>query len=68
MNLRQIRKKKHKTQKELSEAVGVNQSSISHFEKGIRNPSIHIAKALAKELDCTIDELFQDPEEDLSEE
>lgn len=67
MNLKKIRKLKGKTQKELSESIGVNQSSISHFENGIRLPSLQTAQALAKALDCSVDELLEDPKEDLSE-
>ncbi len=67
MYIKKLRKLKNKTQKELSEEIGINQSAISHIERGLRSPSIQTAQALAKALDCTIDDLFKITEEDESE-
>lgn len=67
MSLKELRKSKKITQKELSEAIGVSQSAISHIENGKRLPSMKTAQALSDELDCTIDDLFNESKEDLSE-
>ena len=64
MSIEKRREEKKLTQQQLAEKCGVNQNSISRYEKGVREPSIKVMKALAKALDCSIDELLRDPEED----
>ena len=63
MILAKIRKEKGMTQEELASKVGVLNTSICNYETGIREPNIDTLKALAKALDCTVDELLADPEE-----
>lgn len=53
-----LRAKKRLTQRQLALAVGVDQRTISHIEKGIRKPSINLAIRLAKEFDISLDELL----------
>ena len=45
-------------QKELAEASGISESTISHYMKGTRTPKGENLVRLAKALDCTVDELI----------
>ncbi len=61
MKLKEIRKAKGYTQKELAEIVGVDTSSISKYEKGVAEPSYVVLKKLANALGVSIDS-FSDVE------
>lgn len=61
MKLKEIRKAKGYTQKELAEIVGVDTSSISKYEKGVAEPSYVVLKKLASALGVSIDS-FSDVE------
>ncbi|MBO5098800.1 MAG: helix-turn-helix transcriptional regulator [Clostridia bacterium] len=61
VKLREIRKAKGLTQKELAEIVGVDTSSISKYEKGVAEPSYVVLKKLAGALGVSIDS-FSDVE------
>ena len=63
MSLKDIRLSKKLTQEELAKRSGIKQNGISRYESGTRTPSMKTAKALAKALGCSIDELISDPEE-----
>ena len=65
MNIRNIRQKKGMLQTELADAVGVTQGTISGWETGYCTPSLSCAQKLASVLGCTIEELLEDPKEDL---
>jgi transcriptional regulator with XRE-family HTH domain len=56
--LKEIRKKKCISQKELSDALGVSASTVSMYECGSREPSIRIIEGLCRELEVTPSELF----------
>lgn len=64
MNIEQKRKEKKLTQRELAEVCNTNQNNISRYEKGERMPNLMMAKSLAKALDCTVDELLKDDDDD----
>lgn len=42
----------------LASTLGVDQTSISQWERGTANPTVPRLPELAKALHCTIDELF----------
>ena len=46
------------TQETLAKAVGVSRQTIVSVEKGNYNPSLNLCKAICKELNKTLDELF----------
>lgn len=46
------------TQKDLANAVGVSRQTIVSIEKGNYNPSLNLCKAICKELNKTLNELF----------
>lgn len=58
--LRTFRSKQNWTQAELARRSGVTRSSIAAIETGALVPSVHSAIALARCLDCTVEELFDD--------
>lgn len=58
-NLRQIRKSKNMTIKELSELSGVSMGYICHLEKGSRrNPSRDVMEKISKTLEEPIIKIF----------
>lgn len=63
MNLRNLRIEQGLTQGELANKVGVLNTSICNYETGIREPNLEMLKKLASALECTVDELLQDPPE-----
>lgn len=50
----------NKSQRQLGEEIGVEQNTVSQWESGTRKPPSDKLPALARALDCTIDELFAD--------
>lgn len=56
MNLKELREKQGLTQMALAVASGVNQSTLSQYEGGIRTPTLGNAKKLAKALNISLDE------------
>lgn len=64
MNLLKKRKEKGYSQEKLASIIGVSRPFISQMETGECSPSIQTAQALAKALDCTIDELLAESEEE----
>ncbi len=62
-SIRIIRESKNLSQKQIAERCKLSKSVCSRYESGERNPSLKAAQALAKALDCTIDDLLREPEE-----
>lgn len=60
--LRLIMRRRHVTQKELSEKSGISVSTISHYMNCQRSPSFEVACLLANALDCSIEDFrYIDP-------
>lgn len=57
-NLRRLRAVKGMTQQELGEKIGVTGKAIGHYEKGIRQPNLELAKKIADVFETTIEEIF----------
>ena len=55
--IKELLQKKGMEEKELAAAIGVSQAMITYIIKGLRDTSVTNAVRIAKELDCTIDEL-----------
>ena len=53
------------SQKELADKLGIVQSAISAWESGEKMPRAAQLPELAAALHCTIDELYQPPEESI---
>ena len=56
--LKQLRKEKGVSQKEISSAIGITLSAYSNYEQGIREPSIDIIIKLCKYFDVGADYLL----------
>jgi len=52
------RKGLNKKQIDLAREVGITRSYYANIERGIRNPSLRVAKKIAAVLNSTVDELF----------
>ena len=61
-NIQAIRKRKGISQNELARRLSVTQSTISQWETGRTVPRLSIAKKIAAELNCTVDELLEPDE------
>lgn len=46
------------SQAELAEKVGVTRQTIANIEKGNYSPSVHVAIAICKELQQTVEDIF----------
>lgn len=47
------------TQEDLARRIGVSRKTINTIERGVFVPSTIIALKLAKEFDCTVEEIFK---------
>lgn len=56
-NIRARREKAGITQTQLADAVAVSQVTICKIENGLKVPSLPLSMAIAKVLECTLDEL-----------
>lgn len=61
--LKQMRKQRDISQEQLAQGIGVTQAAISHWEAGNYNPSLENLIAIAKFLNCPIDDLIDRKEE-----
>ena len=55
-----LRRKQGLSQAQLAEKLNITQGAVSQWEMGLSKPKSEILPELAKALDCTIDELFED--------
>ena len=63
-NIRKIRKEIGYSLTELAESIGISVGYMSHLERGGRkNPAYHIMKKIALKLNKSIEEIFDDIEE-----
>lgn len=56
--LKELRKKKGISQKELAKVVGIDQSAVSKYERGVQLPELQIAMRISDYFDVTLDELI----------
>ena len=56
--LKQLRKEKGVSQKDVTKAIGVTISAYSNYEQGLREPSNQILVSLCKYYDVTADYLL----------
>jgi putative transcriptional regulator len=56
--IREYRARHNLTQEKLAEIVGVRRETIIFLEKGKYNPSLRLARNVAKTLKATIEEIF----------
>lgn len=58
IQIKNLREKAGFSQIELARSVGVSQVCLCRYETGERTPSYLILKRIAKELNCTVDQLI----------
>lgn len=63
IRLRELRRAKGMTMKELGEAIGVTESAIGLYENGRRKPNYEKLQLIARTLGCSIDELVAGPDD-----
>ena len=56
--IKELRARHNMTQEDLAKRVGVRRETIVFLEKGKYNPSLRLAKQVARTLSSSIDELF----------
>lgn len=59
-NLRYYRKQKGLNQSQLGKLVGVGQTTVANYEKGIREPSIQIIEGMTSVLGVSVEDLLSD--------
>lgn len=62
--IREARKKKGLTQRELGELLGMSDVGVAQWEKGLRNPRLEIRQRIAKALDIDVTALMSDSEKE----
>ena len=65
-NLKRFRCALNMTQANLAQEVGVTQSLVAQWERGASMPSAARLPLLASVLNCTIDDLFSEPDNETS--
>lgn len=56
--LREERKRQRKTQQQMADLAGISLKSYQRIEKGVQDPSVSVAKLIAKSLKSTVEGLF----------
>ena len=62
--MKELRERDGLTQEQLSKKVGISRQSIVAIETGKYNPSLELAFKIAKEFQCSIEDVFIFEEED----
>ena len=62
IRLKEVRKEKGFTQKELGETVGISEVMIGQYERGVRTPKIEMRKKLANALGVKLNYFLSDSE------
>ena len=57
--IRECRKKKNMSQQDVATAMGVTQSMVAKWEKGVNYPAVELLIKLSDLFGCTIDELVR---------
>ena len=57
--IKELRKKGGYRQEDLAEALGVSRQTIIAIENNKYNPTLELAKKMARQLNTTVEELFE---------
>lgn len=60
LNLREKRREKNYTQKQVADMCGITQVSYSYYEIGKRQPKPDMLKKFASVFGCTVDDILRD--------
>lgn len=58
-HLREVRKSKGLTQKEVAEALLISKDSLSRYERGEQNPRLDVAIQLSKYYEVSMEQLYE---------
>lgn len=58
-NIQRLRKMQCLSQIDLANAAGITQSMLCQIERGTKNPSLQVGKAIADALGCKIEKLLK---------
>lgn len=61
--LKELMESRSVTQKELADVAGVSEAGMSYFVRGVKQPSLAVAKRIADRLGVTVDDLIAEPTE-----
>jgi len=56
--VKELRKEKNLTQKELAEKINITDKAVSKWERGLSFPEITMINILSKEVDVSVEELL----------
>lgn len=56
--LKELMESRSVSQKELADVAGVSEAGMSYFVRGVKQPSLAVAKRIADKLGVTVDELL----------
>lgn len=59
-NIRRLREQLGLKQVDVANRVGITQAMLCQIERGTRNPSLQVGKAIADILGCTIEQLLEE--------
>lgn len=57
-NIRRIRQEREMTQGQLAESAGITQAMLCQIERETKNPSLQVARELARCLSCRTEDFF----------
>ncbi|MFP4114241.1 MAG: helix-turn-helix transcriptional regulator [Spirochaetota bacterium] len=57
--VKRVRRERRLRQQDLADRAGVSRQTIISIERGRFRPSVELALKLARELECTVEELFR---------
>ena len=57
-NIRRIREELGLSQAYVAEQVGISQAMLCQIERGTKNPSLQVSAEIAKQLNCTVEDLI----------
>lgn len=58
-NIRRVREKKGMSQACVAQQVGISQAMLCQIERGTKNPSLQVGKAIADVIGCKVDTLLK---------
>lgn len=58
-NIKKLRSNQNISQASLARDVGITQSMLCQIEKGTKNPSLQVGKAIADALGCSMEKLLE---------
>ena len=61
-NIRRIRQERGISQEKLARDAGISGPMLCQIERGTKNPSLQVAREIARQLGCRTEDFFDGPE------